>query len=265
LGHINSFSQAIADECPLDITEGVYSAKVAALNAQLKASLEAKYSFPQAPKWPGIVSLLLLVLIFILGLVSAYCYFNFVVWISLVLIAASVLLHTRIAAVIKAYRPAGNDLETQVAGFKMYLNATDHDRRNFINAPELSTALYEKYLPYSIALGLENAWGTLFKDTIATAINNNTYTPTVNYVGWGRGHYNHFYNSLFYLSMANSLYASSIEPVYTNSGSDYSGSSGSSDYSSDSSSFDSDSYDSSSDSDSGFSDDGGGGGGGDGF
>ena len=259
-GPVNSFSQAIADQCPLDIVPRVYSPEVAALNKQLEANLTASNTAVTQLKWPKPVSLVLTLALVFMCFVCMYTFYSYIFWLSFLLIFVTIVLHASVTVSSGSYSPEGKELENQILGFKRFLSATDLERRTFPNAPELTPELYEKYLPYAIALNIENAWGTLFKDTLANATTDKNHTPSINYVGWGnsRSYYSHR-GGLFRLGMAAGLLSVSSPPSVSTGGSS------GTDYSSGGSSFGGDSYDSSSDSSGGSSDDGGGGGGGDGF
>lgn len=68
----------------------------------------------------------------------------------------------------------GQKLDNHTRGFKLFLEATEKDRMNFRNPPERTPELYEKYLPYAVALGVEQRWGEQFT-AVLTAAN---YQPT---------------------------------------------------------------------------------------
>jgi uncharacterized membrane protein len=63
----------------------------------------------------------------------------------------------------------------QIEGFKMYLEVAEEDRMNLLNPPERTPELFEKYLPYALALDVENAWSEKFADVVDSAAN---YSPT---------------------------------------------------------------------------------------
>ncbi len=52
----------------------------------------------------------------------------------------------------------------QLEGFKRYLTVAEKDRIAFHNAPERTPALFDRFLPYAIALGVEQAWAAQFAD-----------------------------------------------------------------------------------------------------
>lgn len=58
--------------------------------------------------------------------------------------------------------PEGRAVMGHIKGFKWFLSVTDRDRFDFHNAPERKPETFMKYLPYAIALGVENKWAKQF-------------------------------------------------------------------------------------------------------
>lgn len=58
----------------------------------------------------------------------------------------------------------GYEALNHLEGFKLFLSVTDKERFDFHNAPEKSPELFMKYLPYAIALGVEEKWAKVFED-----------------------------------------------------------------------------------------------------
>lgn len=48
-------------------------------------------------------------------------------------------------------------------GFRLFLSVTEKDRLAFTDAPERTPAQFSKFLPYAIALGVENEWAKQFE------------------------------------------------------------------------------------------------------
>jgi uncharacterized membrane protein YgcG len=70
---------------------------------------------------------------------------------------------------LKAPTYAGRMLYDALAGFRMYLAVAEKDRLNALNAPERTPELFEKYLPYALALDVENEWAEQFADVLKRA------------------------------------------------------------------------------------------------
>ncbi|WP_260484139.1 DUF2207 domain-containing protein [Sphingomicrobium flavum] len=64
---------------------------------------------------------------------------------------------------------AGRARLDEVAGFKQYLATVEGERYDRMQAPTESLALFERFLPYAIALGVENRWADRFKDRLEAA------------------------------------------------------------------------------------------------
>jgi uncharacterized membrane protein len=63
----------------------------------------------------------------------------------------------------------GRQVLDHVAGFKQYLSVTERERLDRMTPPEDTPQLFEKYLPYAIALGVENRWAKRFESVLAAA------------------------------------------------------------------------------------------------
>lgn len=68
----------------------------------------------------------------------------------------------------------GANIVRDICGFELFLKATEEDRMNFRNPPDKTPELFEKYLPYALALGLEQKWSEQF----ATVLANVQYKPS---------------------------------------------------------------------------------------
>jgi len=63
---------------------------------------------------------------------------------------------------MKARTPAGRTLLDEIEGFRMFLRATEQDRLEFLHPPDQTPELFERYLPYAVALNVENRWADQF-------------------------------------------------------------------------------------------------------
>ncbi len=64
---------------------------------------------------------------------------------------------------------AGRALMDQIEGFRMYLATAEGDRLAQVQSPPRTPELFEKLLPYALALGVENEWSEKFSDVLAAA------------------------------------------------------------------------------------------------
>jgi uncharacterized membrane protein YgcG len=63
----------------------------------------------------------------------------------------------------------GRGVLDRIAGFRQYLSITEGQRLDRMTAPEDTPELFERLLPYAIALGVENRWADRFRDVLARA------------------------------------------------------------------------------------------------
>jgi uncharacterized membrane protein YgcG len=70
---------------------------------------------------------------------------------------------------MKAPTYAGRKMMDGIEGFRMYLSAAEEDRLNVMNPPEKTPELFERYLPYALALGVSQQWSEKFAGVLARA------------------------------------------------------------------------------------------------
>jgi uncharacterized membrane protein YgcG len=63
----------------------------------------------------------------------------------------------------------GRRILDHIAGFKQYLSIAERERLDRMTPPKDTPELFEKYLPYAIALGVENRWADRFAPILAAA------------------------------------------------------------------------------------------------
>ncbi len=98
---------------------------------------------------------------------------------------------------LKAPTRIGRATLDEIEGFKLYLSVAEKERLNFIHPPEETPALFERFLPYAIALGVENQWGERF----AAILNQAGYAPQ-----WYNGrHWNHMHPGVFASDLGSAL------------------------------------------------------------
>jgi uncharacterized membrane protein len=81
----------------------------------------------------------------------------------------SIALHILFHSLLKAPTVAGRRMLDQIEGFKMFLGAVDGDRMNRINPPEQTPERFEEFLPYALALDVEQAWAEKFSGVLNEA------------------------------------------------------------------------------------------------
>jgi uncharacterized membrane protein YgcG len=70
---------------------------------------------------------------------------------------------------LKAPTLLGAKIRDQIDGFKMFLNTAEKDRLEMLNPPQVTPEVFEKFLPYAIALDCENQWSKKFEAEAAAA------------------------------------------------------------------------------------------------
>ncbi len=76
---------------------------------------------------------------------------------------------------MKAPTLAGRRLLDQVDGFRHYLSVAEEDEIKLVDAPKFSSDIYEAYLPYAIALDLENEWTQRLSRAVAQGLVDRSY------------------------------------------------------------------------------------------
>ena len=70
---------------------------------------------------------------------------------------------------IDAPTKEGRGVLDRIAGFKQYLSITERERLDRMNPPQDTPEIFERFLPYAIALGVENRWANRFAGVLAAA------------------------------------------------------------------------------------------------
>ncbi len=83
---------------------------------------------------------------------------------------------------LKAPTLAGRRLLDQAEGFRLFLSVAESEEMNFRNPPEKTPELFEAYLPFALALDVEQQWAERFNDVLSRA-GSEAYQPS-----WYSGH-----------------------------------------------------------------------------
>ncbi|MGH6908086.1 MAG: DUF2207 family protein, partial [Aestuariivirga sp.] len=119
----------------------------------------------------------------------------------------------------------GRKLLDKLEGFRMYMTTAEEERLKILNPPEKTPEIFERYLPYALALDCENEWNAKFAGVLAAAAAAGATAPLW-YSGsnWNSGRTGDFTESLG-ASLASSVASASTAPG-SSSGSGGGGSSG---------------------------------------
>ncbi len=127
------------------------------------------------------------------------------------LLGALVIVNLLFYYAVQTYTPIGRKLADEIEGFKLFLQTTEIERLKIVGTPPTKTPqLYEKYLPYAMALGVEEAWTQQFASVFKSlAQQNHTYQPV-----WysGSSGFNPVYFNTGFTSRVN---RASVAPIST--------------------------------------------------
>jgi uncharacterized membrane protein YgcG len=70
---------------------------------------------------------------------------------------------------LQAPTAAGRAMMDRIEGFRLYLGVAEEDRLNALNPPDKTPELFERFLPYALALDVENRWAQRFAAVLAAA------------------------------------------------------------------------------------------------
>ncbi len=79
--------------------------------------------------------------------------------------------------IMPAYNDQGRKLLDELLGFRMYLATAEEKRFDKLNPPEKNLELFERFLPYAVALDCQHEWADKFEDILKIAIADKSYRP----------------------------------------------------------------------------------------
>jgi len=84
-----------------------------------------------------------------------------------IILALLVVVNIVFLYLLKSPTIVGRKIMDEIDGFKLYLGVAEKNRLNLLNPPDRTPELFEKYLPYAMALDVENEWSEQFVDVLA--------------------------------------------------------------------------------------------------
>jgi uncharacterized membrane protein YgcG len=131
---------------------------------------------------------------------------------------AMLILMVVFSLIMKAPTLRGRKVLDEVLGFKDYLEVAEKNEMNLRNSPEKTPQLFEAYLPYALALGVDQRWSEKFASVLAAVRepDGTAYSPS-----WYHGSWNS--NSLStttsnFSTALNTAITSSVTPPGSSSG-----------------------------------------------
>jgi uncharacterized membrane protein YgcG len=170
--------------------------------------------------WIAVVGLGLVAAAFALGtIISALAVGAIAMFLPLLMLPVA------ISAFWWMYAPTaeGRRMMDRIVGFKQYLSITEESRLDAMHPPEKTPELFERYLPYAIALDVENRWAERFAGVLAAAA---AAGATAQTVGWYTGQGNIWDNPQGFVSDVGSSLASTVSSASASPSSSGGGSSG---------------------------------------
>jgi len=146
------------------------------------------------------------------------------IWIAYAVLSVAMLLV--FLFLLRRPTPAGRQIMDEIEGFKMYLDTAEQDRLDLMKSPRLTPEVFESFLPFAFALGVENNWCDRFARELPEELTRKGgyqpawYSGSQNRLG-ALGHLGNNFNSSF-----SSAISSASSPPGSSSGSGGGGSSG---------------------------------------
>ena len=132
-------------------------------------------------------------------------------------IAAMVGVFFLFVALMKRPTFLGRKVLDEMLGFKDYLEIAEKDELNLRNPPQKTPALFEIYLPFALALGVEQPWAEQFASVFANLRSRgDSYQPAWYHGDWNSASLRHTTASL--TNGLNSAISSSVTPPGSSSG-----------------------------------------------
>jgi uncharacterized membrane protein YgcG len=189
----------------------------------LKKALKAEH-LGRAFKLNSVYSLPAIVMTIVAVIIASQLSGGPLVWILFAV--ASLTMHILFLFLMRAPTPAGRQIMDEIEGFKMYLDTAEQDRLDRMQSPQLTPEVFETFLPYAFALGVENSWcdrfAREFPEDLAKQAGYHPAWYTGSHSGLAAlGHLGNDFNSSF-----SSAISSASTPPGSSSGSGGGGSSG---------------------------------------
>ncbi len=118
---------------------------------------------------------------------------------------------------LKAPTLAGRKVLDKIEGLRMYLSVAEKDRLNAMTPPKKTLEAFEKFLPYALALDVEQEWSEQFAEVLAAkSAEEAGYNPTWYVVAGGFAA--HSFASSIGSSLSSAVSSSSVAPGSSSGG-----------------------------------------------
>ena len=135
--------------------------------------------------------------------------------------------HLIFKGIMSAYTKKGREIVDHLLGFKMYLEQAEQHVYNQLAPPEKTLDLFEKYLPYAVALNVENEWAAKFDSIIEQAMASGYNPSYYSFSSHSGGNFNvNDFSRGISSGLASTLSSASTPPSSSSSGGGSSGGGG---------------------------------------
>ncbi len=188
--------------------------KLAAAKAVHKGSLELDYK-QHYFKFNGLLNIPAVLLLIVTAVLSVSQGPSVLSILTIVLMAVTTIVF---AVIMKRPTLRGRKLLDEIMGFRDYLEIAEKHEMELRNPPEKTPELFERYLPYALALGVDQRWSEKFADVLRNAQmgDGSPYQPT-----WYGGSWDRFNVSSTTSALSHSLNSAvthSVSPPGSSSG-----------------------------------------------
>jgi len=148
-----------------------------------------------------------------IGVTGALAYMTSI-WLLPILVLLG-LLNVRFYHLLKRPTPEGRKVMDRIEGLRMYLGTAEQELLDAAHPPARTPELFERFLPYALALDVENAWAEKFEDVLErAALEREGYRP-----GWYRGRAWEAMGASAFASSLGSSFSSALSSASTAPGS----------------------------------------------
>jgi uncharacterized membrane protein YgcG len=90
-------------------------------------------------------------------------------WFTLAATVVALLVNVPFGRLLKAPTVSGRAAMDRIEGYRLFLDVAEGDELRLVNAPPLTSRLFERNLPAALALGVEQQWAERFAGVFATS------------------------------------------------------------------------------------------------
>jgi uncharacterized membrane protein YgcG len=163
--------------------------------------------------------------ILVAGAGALFVFSDMIPLLAALAVAGLALVNVTFFHLLRAPTTVGRKVMDEIEGFRLYLSVAEAEWMNMPKAPEMSADLFEEYLPYAVALGVEKPWSDAFEGHLRRIMPDDAarraYRPR-----WYRGNWSSRSLGRATSGMVSSLSSSMTAAMPSSSGSGGGGSSG---------------------------------------